>query len=196
MINPYYFINENLKNGFKIILESHNINHANFILTITPFYPDFGIETRFINKILKEVDTIYARLKNQYKFKYHILFSASFFKINEDDQRIDETELFIFLKININLTETNIINIDVKSQLEHQIQSQETKESDWIIDKINSTKIRLYRTGELKGSSYVKILLRSNALINVINKEKYCFIGSILAGFHPCNKDNPKRVSD
>ena len=29
MINPYYFLDENLKIGFKINLESHNINHAN-----------------------------------------------------------------------------------------------------------------------------------------------------------------------
>ena len=39
--------------------------------------------------------TIYARLINQKKFKYHILFSASFYKIIEEDQRCDEIELFI-----------------------------------------------------------------------------------------------------
>ena len=81
--------------------------------------------------------TIYARLINQYKFKHHILFSASFYKINEEDQRSDEIELSINLKINNNLTETDINNIDVKSQLEHQIQVQETKETGWIFDKIN-----------------------------------------------------------
>ena len=78
MINPYYFIDKNLKNGFKINLESHNISHANSILTITCKYPDVGIENRYINKIVKEMSVIYARLINQYKFKYHTLFSASF----------------------------------------------------------------------------------------------------------------------
>ena len=67
MINPYYFIIENLKKGIKIKLECHNYNHANSILTITPVYPDFGIETLYINKILEEMATIYARLVNQYK---------------------------------------------------------------------------------------------------------------------------------
>ena len=38
--------------------------------------------------------TIYARLRNQSKFKYHIFFSASFYKNDEEDQRSDETELF------------------------------------------------------------------------------------------------------
>ena len=78
MINPNFFIDENLKIGFKINLESHKINHAISLLNIEPNFPDIGIETRYINKILKEMATIYARLINQYKFKYHILFSASF----------------------------------------------------------------------------------------------------------------------
>ena len=65
MINPYYFIDENLKNGFKINLESHNINHASSILTITPNFQEFGIEYRYINKIIKKLSVIYARLINQ-----------------------------------------------------------------------------------------------------------------------------------
>ena len=89
------------------------------------------------------IATIYSKLINQYNFKYHILFSASFYKINEEDQRCDEIELFINLNISNNLTETDINDIDVKSQLEHQVQIQETKESGWIFDKNNSMKIRL-----------------------------------------------------
>ena len=50
MINPYTFIDENLKIGFKINLESHNINHANTILHITPNFQEFGIEFRYIFK--------------------------------------------------------------------------------------------------------------------------------------------------
>ena len=72
------------------------------------------------------MSTIYARLINQNRFKYHILFSASFYKINEEIQKGDEIELYIKLNINQNSTESNINNIDVKSQLEHQIQNKET----------------------------------------------------------------------
>ena len=164
MINPYSLTDGNLEIGFKINLESHNINHANSVSNIEPNFPDIGIETRYIYKILKELITIYARSINQYKFKYHILFSASFYKINEEDQRSDEIELFINLNINHNLTETDIDNIDVKSQIEHQIQ--ETKESGWLFDKINSMTFRFYKIVELNGSNYVKIPLRSSALIN------------------------------
>ena len=129
MINPYYFIDKDLKIGFKINLESHNFSLANSILSITPNFQAFGIDFRYFNKILKELSVIYARLISQYKFKYHTLFSASFYKINEEDQRDNETELYINLKNNHNLTESDIDNIDVRSQLEHQIQIQETKES-------------------------------------------------------------------
>ena len=153
MINPYYFIDEKEK----INLESHNISHANSLLNIIPISPDIGIETRRIKKILKEMATIYARLINQYKIKYHTIFSARFYNKNEKDQRNDDTELFINLKINKNLTETDNYNIDVKPQLEHQIQIQETKESGLIFDKINSMKKKFYRTRELNRSCYVKI---------------------------------------
>ena len=53
MIIPHFFIDGNLKNGFKINLESHIINHANSLLNITPNFPDIAIQTRYINKILK-----------------------------------------------------------------------------------------------------------------------------------------------
>ena len=166
-INLYYFIDESFKNGFKINLESHNFNHANSLLTITPIYQDFGTEIRYNNKILKQLATIYARLMNQYKFKDHIIFSASFYKINEEDQRRDEIEIFISLNINNNLTENDFDKIDIKPQLEHHIQIQETKKSGWIFDKINSMKIGVYKTGELNGLSYVKDPMRSNPLINI-----------------------------
>ena len=196
MINPYCFIDKNLKNGFKINLESHNISHANSILTITCKYPEIRIEYRYINKIIKELYVIYARLINQNKFKYHTLFSASFYKINEEDQRDSEIELYINLKINHNLTESDIGNNDIKSQLEHQIQIQETKDSGWIFDKINSMKISFYKTTELDGTSYFQIPLRSNAILNVQNNDKYCFIWSILASLHPCENDHPNRVNN
>ena len=148
-INPEYFIDENIKIVFKINLESHNNNLANSLLDIVPKFPDIGIETGYIIKSLMEMATIYARLINQYKFKYHIFFSATFFKINEEGQRSDEIEICINLNLNNISTETDINNIDVKSQLGHQIKIQETKESGWIFDKINSMKIRFYKTGEL-----------------------------------------------
>ena len=196
MINPYYFTDRNLKVGFKINLDSHNFHHANSKLTITPYYPEFFIEFRYINKIMRELAVIYARLINQYKFRYQIVFSARFDKQNEKNQLLDETELFINLNINHNLTQTDIDNINVVSSLEYQIQQQEMKDSGWRFDKINSMTIFFYKTNEMNGSNYVKIPLRSNAILNIENNDKYCFLWSILAYLRPCNNNHPNRVSN
>ena len=162
--------------GFKIDLDSHQINNAKSKLTITPNFPEFGIEVRYINKIMKELSVIYARLINQYKLKYQTVFSSRFDKQDESNQLIDETELFISLYINHNLTQTDIDIIDVRSPLEHQKQQQEMKDPGWRFDKINSMRIYFCKTGELNGSNYVKIPLRSNAILNIENNDKYCFL--------------------
>ena len=47
----------------------------------------------------------------------------------------------------------------------------------------------------MNGSNYVKIPLRSNAILNNENNDKYCFLWSILASLHPCNNTHPNRVS-
>ena len=78
MITPYYFIDRNLRVGFKFILDSQHVNHVISKLTITSNFPEFGIEVRYINKITKELSVFYARIKNQYKFKHQTVFSARF----------------------------------------------------------------------------------------------------------------------
>ena len=84
MINPYYFSDRNLQVAYKINLDSHHINHLNSKVTITSNFENTGIEFRFINKIMREMSIIYARLINQYKFRYQTVFSARFDKQNED----------------------------------------------------------------------------------------------------------------
>ena len=70
------------------------------------------------------------------------------------------------------------------------------KDSGWRFDKINSMTIYFYKTGEMNGSNYVKVPLRTNAILNFENIDKYCFIWSILASLHPCNNNHPNRVSN
>ena len=196
MINPYYFTDRNLEVGFKNNLDSHHINHDNSKLTIIPNHREFGIEVRYVNKIVKELALIYCRLINQYNFKYQTVFPARFDKQDEDNQLLDETELFINLNINHKLTQTDINNIDVVSPFEHQKQQQEMKDSGWRFDKTNSMTVYFYKTTELNGSNYVKIPLKSNTILNIENNDKYCFLWSILAYLHPCNNNHPNRVSN
>ena len=99
------------------------------------------------------------------------------------------------MKINHNLTERDIRNFDVNYPSEHQIQQQEMKDSGLRFDKVITTTIYFYKTGQLNGSNYIKIPLRSNAFLNIENNDEYCFIWSILASLHPCNNNHPNRVS-
>ena len=47
----------------------------------------------------------------------------------------------------------------------------------------------------MNGASYVKILLRCSAFLNIENVDKYFFFLSILAKLHPCNNSHPNEVS-
>ena len=196
MINPYCFSDRNLKVAYKINLDSHHISHLNSKLTISSNFENTGIEFRFINKIMREMAIIFARLMNQYKFRYQTVFSARFDKQDEDNQLLDETELFINLNINQNLTQSDIDNINIKSLLEFQIQQQEMKDSGWRFDKINSMTIYFYKTNEMNGSNYIKIPLKSCSILHIENNDKYCFLWSILASLYPCTNNHPNRVSN
>ena len=57
-------------------------------------------------------------------------------------------------------------------------------------------KISFYKTGDLNGSSYVKIPLRSSAILKNHIDDNYCLLWSILASLHPCENDHPNRVSN
>ena len=195
MINPYSFSDRILQVAYKINLDSHHINHLNSKLTISSNFPNTGIEFRFINKIMREMSIIYARLLNQYKFRYQVVFLGRFDKQDEDGQLLDETELFINLNINQNLTQRDIDNINVTFPLDHQIQQQKTRDSGWRFDIINSRTIYFYKTTEMNVSNYIKIPLRSNAILNFENNDKYCFLWSILVSLYPCNNNHPNRVS-
>ena len=48
----------------------------------------------------------------------------------------------------------------------------------------------------MNGSNYVKVPLRTNAILKIENNVKFCFIWSILASRHPCNNNHPNRVSN
>ena len=62
--------------------------------------------------------------------------------------------------------------------------------------KKNPMTIYFYKTGESNGSNYVKIPLRTNAVLNIENNDKNCFIWSTVASLHPCKNKHPKKVSN
>ena len=122
MRNPYYFTDRALHVGFDKKLDSHNINNANSKLTSKPNFPGLRIETRYLNEILKEMTSIFARLKTQCRFKTLTVSSTRFEKQDENGHMLDEIEFFTNLNFNQSSIESDIGTIDTISQLEHQIQ--------------------------------------------------------------------------
>ena len=111
MNNPFYFTDSALRVGFKVTLESHHNNRTNSKIFNGLNYPEFGIEVRYIIKIIKELSVIYARLINQYKINIQTVFLARFDKQDEENQALDETEFFFSSKNIQNLTETISITL-------------------------------------------------------------------------------------
>ena len=67
------------------------------------------------------------------------------------------------------------------------------KDSGWRFDKISSMAIFSYKTGDLNGSKYVKFLLRSSAILNNQNNNKFCYMWSIVALLHPITDSKNRR---
>ena len=143
--------------------------------------------------------TIYARILNQYKYKYQTVFSARFDTQTEDNQLLKETELYINININHTLTDNDLDKINVRFALEDQIQTEEIEELGWIFDRNISLIIDFDKIGEMNGSSYVKIPLRSSAILNNQIDEKQCFLWSIFSHLHPVadsKNGHPRRDSN
>ena len=77
--------------------------------------------------------------------------SARFDKQSEDGQKLDEIELKINLNINQDSTESDFGIINVKFQLEEQIQRQELKTSARRIDRNNSITRYFFNATEMNG---------------------------------------------
>ena len=88
--------------------------------------------------MVKKAANIHARLIDQYKFKYQTVFPSRFDKQDEVGQVLDKIELYINLKINQKITQSKNDIIDVRSQLERQIQNRKSTDSGCSIDKIKS----------------------------------------------------------
>ena len=111
-----------------IYIYNHHDKHANSIITITSEFKNIGIDISHINKLMEEMSLIYAKLKDQYKFKYQLTSLVLFKKYGEDNEITSEVELPITLSISHNLTQSEIDNINFQWTLENRIQILEMKE--------------------------------------------------------------------
>ena len=190
----YKFTDDILNKIYDITVDRHHKKDLNSQITITSKFDNTGIEMYYTDEIFKEMAHIYAQYINQYKFKYQLSFMLLFYKFEEDGDIRREAEMTVTLNMVNNLTQSEIDSVDIQWAVEARKQNLEMCESGWNFQRVNSMTISFYNTGSMDGSSYVKLPLRSSAIINVKNDDKYCFIWSILAKIYPC-ESNPDRVS-
>ena len=143
-----------------------------------------------------EMSNIYAKVKNQFIFKYQLTFLVIFSKHGKDIEILSETQLSNTLGITLKLTESGLDNSNTQWTLENRLQSIQIEESRENFQKINTMKISFYKSGELNGSSYVKIPRTTSAHLNVKNDDKFSSLWSVLAKLHLCNNDHPNRESN
>ena len=174
--NQFYFTDRLLKIAYDINIENYHIKHANSTIPFTSKFNIIGIALIDIYKIMIERSNIYDKLRNPYKIICHLNFLVIFNKYGEDNEITPEIELSITLSITHILAQTELEKLNIQGTLETRIQIVEMKESGWIFQKINSMKISFYKSSELNGSSYVKLPLRSSALLNNKNDDKYCLL--------------------
>ena len=186
----YKFTDDILNKIYDITVDRHHKKDLNSQITITSKFDNTGIEMYYIDKIFKEMAHIYAKYINQYKFKNQLYFMLLFYKFEEDGDIRTEAEMTITLNMTNNLTQSEINNVNIQWDVEARKQNLEMRESGWVFQRVNSMTISFYNTGNMDGCSYVKIPLRSSAIVNVKNDDKYCFIWSILAKLHPCENNS------
>ena len=191
-----YKITDNILNiAYDITVDKHHKKNLNSQSTITSKFDTFGIEMNFFDKIFKQMSHIYAKFIYEYKFKYQLSFMLLFYKFEEYGDIKKEAEMTVNLNMTNNLTQSEIDNVNIQWDLEARKQNLEMQESGWVFQRVNSMTISFYNTGNMDGSSYVKLPLGSSAILNIKNDDKYCFLWSILAKLHPCENSHPDRVT-
>ena len=157
--NQIYFTDKILKIAYVINIDIYHDKHANSQLTVASKFDNTGKYINHINKIKVEMSHIYEKLLNQNTFKYQLTFLVIFIKYGEDDDEITcEIELPFTLSLTHNLSQSEIDNINIQCALKNKIQSLEMKESGWNFQRFNTMGKSFYKSGELNGSPYVKIL--------------------------------------
>ena len=89
----------------------------------------------------------------------------------------------------------------ILSDLYENIDNKDTEGSGWKITFINKVFLNVTKIVHLKGSSYVELpkwIKNKKAIVNIQNKDQYCFLYSVLANLYPANdhKNLPSKYKE
>ena len=110
----YKYTDKILNTIYDITVDRYHKKDLYSQITITSKFDTTGLEMNYINKIIKEMSHIYAKVINQYKFKRQLSFMVLFSKFEEDDDIRKEAEMSINLNMVNNLIQSEIDNVGIQ----------------------------------------------------------------------------------
>ena len=146
-------------------------------------------------------NTLIDRLSSVKGLKWFMTLFVRFLKYNQNDEAVYAEPSFR----SVSFTCTNFSQIkqqlaEAFQHLHNAYQNFEREGSGWSIDKILKLELNTAEYTPLEGSSYLPLppkIQKKKAVLNVKNKDKKCFMWSVLASLHSVSRtDNADRVSN
>ena len=100
--------------------------------------------------------------------------------------------------INLESTDVKVILSQMIKEILEKISIYQRNGSGWYFKEVISLEIHIVDYKPIKGSTYIPLsdnLMRTKAIINMENKDKKCFLWSVLRHFHPKEKHSA-RIND
>ena len=190
-VNPFH-LKTPLKNEYNVILIHHNPIDLNSELKVVGKANQY-INKYHINNIVKQLSIKYGELIRQFKFKIRFYANVKYL-LEHEDELPEESNHYIGVDVIDILTRLQLNDLDITTELDNEIENRDMEGSGWNFQGINHIKIYFHKTNPINGQTYIKFPIRTNSILNIQNKDTYCFLWSILANLHPVDKD-PQRVS-
>ena len=192
-INPFR-LKKPLSNNYNVILIHHSPIDLNSELKVVSKANQY-INKYHINNIIKQLSIKYGILIKQFKFKIRFYANVKYL-LEHEGEAPEEINHYIGVDIIHILTRLELDDIDIMTDLDNEIDQRDMEGSGWNAQGINHIKIYFHKTNPINGRTYIKFPIRTNAILNIQNKDTYCFLWSILAYIHPIDeKNHPYRVS-
>lgn len=179
---------------------SNALDDSVHVLNVFPRDEDkYDLLTFFAN-IREEIKYhLVGRCEKVKHVKWYLNVQVKFVRETNEGE-VDTSQPYFKSKTYILLSKDDVSDHDINEAYQKQFQSFDeyiARGSGWNLKEILHIEVHTMQYRSIGGSSYIPLpetLLASRSIINIRNRDKKCFLWSILAHLHPA-KDNPNRVS-
>ena len=151
--------------------------------------------TSFLNKARSQFYVLMRKQKKPFKLK--CIFSCSFIRRNNQDNRVIEHSQGHFHSLMETVTaSTNSLTMfdNIKARMIELIEKYQNERSGWVFDHVVDFRIHINPFQPFSGTSYIKLppkLAAKKAIINVKNEEdQECFKWAVTSAVYPREKSS------